>query len=192
MDQSNAHEFEKQITWIQGEVMSRISAAGKLLVIGTRMAPVDLYSELQNPGWYPDDESPWTYFAQPAVLEFHEDPARWVTLWPRTSEPEAGVKNQLPDEDGLYPKWDGPRLNKKRSRMQPRVWAMVFMQQQVVDDAIFPSEAVNGCINGARMAGLLTPEQGWRKAGMAGLYVVAGLDPAMVGNTAAVVMGVDR
>lgn len=69
---------------------------------------------------------------------------------------------------------------------------MVYMQQQVLEDAIFPPEAVNGCINSARMAGVLTPEQGWRKEGMAGLYVVAGLDPAMVGNTAVVVMAVDR
>jgi len=46
VDNTNAHEFDKQINWIQGEVMSRISASGTLLVVGTRMAPVDLYSEL--------------------------------------------------------------------------------------------------------------------------------------------------
>lgn len=194
VDGNNAHEYEKQITWIQNEVTSRISASGMLLVVGTRMAPVDLYSELQNPAWYPDEESPWTYFAQPAVLQFAEDPKDWTTLWPRTSEPEPGAKGDqlLPDEDGLFPKWDGPRLAKKRGRMSPRSWSMVYMQQQVIDDAIFPQEAVNGCINGHRMAGLLTPEQGHRKEGMAGLYVVAGLDPAMAGNTAAVVMAVDR
>lgn len=44
VDGANSHEYEKQITWIQNEVLSRISASGKLLVIGTRMAPVDLYS----------------------------------------------------------------------------------------------------------------------------------------------------
>jgi len=194
VDGTNAHEFDKQIDWITGEVMSRLSASGVLLVVGTRMAPVDLYSELQNPAYYPDEESPWTYFAQPAVLEFADDPADWVTLWPRSSEPEAGAKahRAIPGEDGLYPKWDGEALAKRRSRMPPRKWAMVYMQQQVVDDAIFPTEAVNGCINGARMAGPLTPETGWRKEGMAGLYIVAGLDPAMAGNTAAVVMGVDR
>lgn len=194
VDGTNAHEFDKQIDWITGEVMSRLSASGVLLVVGTRMAPVDLYSELLNPGHYPDEESPWTYFAQPAVLEFHDDPDQWVTLWPRSSEPEAGAKGDraLPDGDGLFPKWDGPALSKRRSRMPPRRWAMVYMQQQVVDDAIFPTEAVNGCVDGTRNFGPLSVEAGHRKEGMAGLYVVAGLDPAMAGNTAAVVMGVDR
>jgi hypothetical protein len=194
VDGTNAHEFDKQIDWISGEVMSRLSASGVLLVVGTRMAPVDLYSELLKPEHYPDEESPWTYFAQPAVLEFADDPKDWVTLWPRSSEPEAGAKGDraIPGEDGLWPKWDGAALAKRRSRMPPRKWAMVYMQQQVVDDAIFPTEAVNGCINSMRMPGLLTPETGWRKEGMAGLYVVAGLDPAMAGNSAAVVMGVDR
>jgi hypothetical protein len=43
------------------------------------------------------------------------------------------------------------------------------------------------------MTGVLAPAQpGGRPEGMAGLYIVAGLDPAMAGNTAAVVMGVDR
>lgn len=194
VDGTNAHEFDKQIDWITGEVMSRLSASGVLLVVGTRMAPVDLYSELLNPQHYPDDESPWTYFAQPAVLEFADSPKDWITLWPRSSEPEAGAKGHRaePDEHGLYPKWDGEALAKRRSRMPPRKWAMVYMQQQVVDDAIFPTEAVNGCINNMRVHGPLTVEAGWRKEGMAGLYVVAGLDPAMAGNTAAVVMGVDR
>jgi hypothetical protein len=193
VDGTNAHEFEKQISWIQGEVMSRLSASGTLLVVGTRMAPVDLYSELQNPAWYPEEESPWTYFAQPAVLEFADDPKDWLTLWPRSNEPEPGIKVQTPDEDGYYPKWDGTRLAKKRARMSPRKWAMVYMQQQVVENATFPQEAVNGCVNAQRMAGVLVPGQtGGRPEGMAGLYVVAGLDPAMAGNTAAVVMGVDR
>lgn len=194
VDGTNAHEFDKQIDWITGEVMSRLSASGVLLVVGTRMAPVDLYSELLNPAYYPDEESPWTYFAQPAVLEFAEKPEDWVTLWPRSNEPEAGAKGHraVQDENGLYPKWDGEALSKRRSRMPPRKWAMVYMQQQVVDDAIFPTEAVNGCINAMRNPGLLYPEAGWRPEGMAGLYVVAGLDPAMAGNSAAVVMGVDR
>jgi hypothetical protein len=195
VDHTNAHEFEKQIEWIQTEVMSRLTPTGKLLVVGTRMAPLDLYSELQKPEHYPDEESPWTYLAQPAVLEFDEDPAKWVTLWPKSNVPAIGAKPEdlIPDEDGYYPKWDGVHLAKRRARMQPRTWAMVFMQQQVVDDSTFPQEAVNGCVNGQRMAGRMVPEgTGHRPQGMAGMYVVAGLDPAMAGNTAAVVMGVDR
>lgn len=83
-----------------------------MIIIGTRMAPQDLYNEIQNPNLYPDETSPWTYFAQPAVLEFHEDPNQWVTLWPKTNVPEVtrGARKSQADESGLYPKWDGPRL----------------------------------------------------------------------------------
>jgi len=52
-----------------------------------------------------------------------------VTLWPRSNEPEPGVKDQVPDADGLFPKWDGPRLAKKRARVLPRNWSMIYMQQ---------------------------------------------------------------
>jgi hypothetical protein len=195
IDHTNAHEFTKQIDWIQSQVLSRVGNSGRVIVVGTRIAAVDLYSELQRPEHYPDEESPWTYFAQPAVLEFDDDPAKWLTLWPKSNLPEGGAKGHRaePGEDGLYPKWDGEALNKRRSRMLPRNWSMIYMQQHVPEDAIFPQEAVNGCINGQRIAGVLVPGQpGGRVEGMAGLYVVAGLDPAMVGNTAAVVMGVDR
>ena len=36
--------MRKQIEWLQSEVMSRISASGSLLVVGTRLASRDLYS----------------------------------------------------------------------------------------------------------------------------------------------------
>lgn len=194
VDGTNAHEFEKQISWIQGEVMSRLSGSGVLLIVGTRMAPVDLYSEIQKPHYYPDEVSPWTYLAQPAVLEFADETKDWVTLWPKSNEMEPGAKGDraLADENGLYPKWDGPALAKRRARLSPRRWAMIYQQQQVQEDSIFPVEAVNGCVDGSRMTGPLSPETGHRKEGMAGLYVVGGLDPAMAGNTAAVCYAVDR
>ncbi len=45
--------------WIQSEVMSRIDEdGGKLLLIGTRLRPRDLYSELRDPMRYPDETSP--------------------------------------------------------------------------------------------------------------------------------------
>lgn len=159
IDHTNAHEYEKQIDWIQGQVLSRVGNAGTVLVVGTRIAPVDMYAELQRPEYYPDEESPWTYFAQPAVLEFADDPKDWITLWPRSNQPEAGAKGARsePDADGYYPKWDGAALSKRRSRMLPRNWSMIYMQQQVVEDATFPQEAVNGCINKQRMAGVLVP-----------------------------------
>lgn len=192
VDHTNAHEYEKQIDWIQSEVMSRIdNDNGRLLVVGTRLRPKDLYSELRDPMRYPDETSPWTYFAQPAVLDFAEDPKDWVTLWPKTNMAPVSGKGE-PDEDGLYTKWDGPALNKKRGRMSPNLWAMVYQQQQVHEDSAFPSEAIKGVINGARNFGIIPKgKSGVRWNGMDGLIVIAGLDPAGSGFTAAVCLALD-
>ena len=192
VDHTNAHEYEKQIDWIQSEVMSRIdNDGGKLLVVGTRLRPKDLYSELRDPMRYPDETSPWTYFAQPAVLEFNDDPKDWKTLWAKTNMPPVSGKG-IPDENGLYVKWDGDALFKKRGRMSPNLWAMVYQQQQVHEDAVFPGDAVKGVINGARNIGVIPKNKaGNRPEGMDGLVVVAGLDPAMAGYTACVCLAID-
>lgn len=192
VDHTNAHEYERQIDWIQSEVMSRIdNDGGRLLVIGTRLRPKDLYSELRDEARYPDETSPWTYFAQPAVLEFDEDPNKWVTLWAKTNIAPVSGKG-VPDENGLYAKWDGPSLNKKRSRISPNLWAMVYQQQQVHEDSAFPTAAVKGVINGARNFGVIPRgKNGVRYNGMDGLIVVAGLDPAGSGYTAAVCLAID-
>ena len=194
VDLTNAHEFEKQIDWLQSEVISRISASGSMLVVGTRLASKDLYRELRDEHRYPDEASPWSYLSMPAVLEFNDREEDWVTLWPRSNQPEPGskIETQEADENGLYAKWDGPRLSKKRRRVSPRAWAMVYQQQQVSEDAIFSPEAVKAAINGNRMAGPIPKGMvGQRLNGMDGLIIVAGLDPATSGHTAAVVMGLD-
>lgn len=194
VDLTNAHEYEKQIEWLQSEVISRLADSGTLIVIGTRLASKDLYSELRDPSRYPDEASPWTYFAMPAVLEFADDPKDWKTLWAKTNMAPVGSKGEdrEPDAEGLFPKWDGPRLFKKRGRMSPRTWAQVYQQAQVSSDAIFTHEAVTKAINGNRLAGRIPQGMhGCRPNGMEGLIVMAGLDPAMAGHTAAVCIGLD-
>lgn len=188
---SNAHEYEKQIEWVTAEVLTRLNDNGKLLVVGTRMAPQDLYSELRDPARWPDG-SPWTYFSQPAVLEFADNPKDWKTLWPRSNQPRPGYTDP-PDADGLYPAWDGVALHRRRAVVQPRTWAMVYQQQQVVDDAVFPADAVRASVNGMRHPGRIpVGATNCRPNGMEGLYVIGGLDPAGSGHTAFVAMAVDR
>jgi hypothetical protein len=66
------------------------------------------------------------------------------------------------------------------------------MKQQVSEDAIFHPDAVRASINGNRLAGVMPKGMAnCRPEGMDGLIVVAGLDPAMAGHTAAVVVGLD-
>ena len=194
VDLTNAHEYEKQIDWLQSEVISRISASGSMLVVGTRLASKDLYRELRDESRYPDEASPWSYLSMPAVLEFADKEPDWVTLWPRSNQPEPGSKIETQDADaeGYFAKWDGPRLSKKRRRVSPRAWAMVYQQQQVSEDAVFNPEMIKAAINGNRMAGPIPKGMvNQRTNGMDGLIIVAGLDPATSGHTAAVVMGLD-
>jgi hypothetical protein len=194
VDLTNAHEYEKQINWLQSEVISRVSANGSMLVVGTRLSSKDLYRELQDDGRYPDEKSPWTYLSMPAVLDFKDKEEDWVTLWPKSNQPEAGVKmeDQKQDENGLFAKWDGSRLAKKRRRVSPKAWAMVYQQQQVSDDAVFSPDSVKAAINGNRLCGPIPRGMVNQRAdGMNGLVIVAGLDPATSGHTAAVVIGLD-
>jgi hypothetical protein len=197
VDHTNHQQFESQITWIQNQVGSRVAdAGGRMLLIGTRMETVDLYSEILKPSYYTEGESPWTYLTQPAVLEFADDPTDWVTLWPRTNRPPVTIaarKLVQQDEHGLWPMWDGLALAKKRRKMSPRNWSMVYMQDQVADDAVFKQEDVQGCVDRARYPGRMFDGQSQhRRYGMDGLLVVAGLDPAAAGCTAMVVIGLDR
>lgn len=194
----NAHEFEKQIDWIQREVINRLTyPGGVLLLVGTRLAPVELYSEIQKPEWYgQDEESPWTYLTQPAVLEFAESVDDWSVLAPWTNRPPVSLgarKLVEPNEEGLYPWHSGKSLARRRATSSPQNWKMVYQQEQVVEDAIFPADKVAASIDGMRAAGLMSPgAPGHRAHGMDGLYVVGGFDPAITGYAASLVLGVDR
>ena len=184
---ANAHEWEKQIKWLQQEVITRLGKNGKLLIVGTRIASNDLYRELRNPEHWSGGKSPFTYLAMPAVLETHDDPKDWVTLWARSDRPWDGDDDTTPDSDGLFPKWDGPTLFQRRSEVTPSTWAMVYQQQDVEDDSIFPPLAVTGCVNGMRKIGPLNFKAPGHPDG--GTFrIVMGIDPAMAGATAAVIV----
>jgi hypothetical protein len=187
---ANAHEWEKQIKWLQQEVITRLGKNGKLLVVGTRLASNDLYRELRNPEHWSGGASPFTYLAMPAVLKFDNDPEKWETLWAKSDRPWDGEEDAEPDENGLYPKWDGPTLFTRRSEVTPSTWAMVYQQQDVEDDSIFPPLAVTGCINGMRHVGPLRFKAPGHPDG--GTFrIVMGIDPAMTGATAAVIIAAD-
>lgn len=193
----NAHEYEKQMDWLQREVYNRLSyPGGRILLVGTRLAPVDLYGEIIKDEYYGEESSPWTYLTQPAVLEFGDTSDDWITLWPKTNRPPVSIAGRqlvVQDEDGMWPMWTGEALRKRRAAMSPRNWALVYMQESMVEDAIFPMAAVMGSTDKMRAAGPMTRgAPGHRANGMDGLYIVGGFDPAITGNSAAVVMGVDR
>lgn len=182
---ANAHEWEKQLEWLQKEVITRLGRHGRLIIVGTRVAPIDLYKMIRDPGQWSGGVSPFTYCAMPAVLEFDEDPKNWKTLWAETDQQENAKDDPLPN--GNYPKWDGPSLFKRRSQVSPSVWAMVYQQEDVQEDSIFSPTCVAGSVNGMRKRGPLKAGTPGHPQYVENSYTVIGLDPAMSGATAAVV-----
>jgi hypothetical protein len=189
---SNANDFERQIKWLTQDVRSRLNPTGKLIIVGTRVASVDLYKELRNPDRYPGGLVPWTYLAMPALLAADEDPDKWETLWPASDQPFDGQAETDKNEDGLYPRWNGRNLYNERQSMDASTWALIYQQQDISDDAVFDPVCVRGSIDGMRKSGRLTPGHPGHPKDLNGFSIICGLDPAMVGDTAAVCYAIDR
>ena len=187
---ANAHEWEQQINWLQKEVITRLGKNGKLLVVGTRIAANDLYKELRNPKHWSGGKTPFTYMGMPAVLEYSEKPEDWVTLWKESDVPWDG-DSDTPQENGYYPKWDGSALNRRRSEVTPSTWALVYQQEDIMEDSIFPPALVQGATNGMRKRGPLKNGAAGHPSQVEG-YTIIGFDPAMTGNSAFVVTTYNR
>ena len=187
---ANAHEWEKQIEWLQKEVITRLGRHGKLLIVGTRVAPIDLYKMIRDPDQWTGGKTPFTYMAMPSVLEFDEDPKNWKTLWPWTDRAEG--EQDEPNEQGLYPKWDGPSLFTRRSEVAPSVWAMVYQQEDVQSDSIFSPTIVAGCVNGMRKRGPLRKDTAGHPKNIDSTYTIIGFDPAVTGRSAFVAVSYNR
>ena len=190
IDNTNVHDYEKQIPWLLSIVGSRLAPrSGRLLVVGTRIAARDLYSELRNPERYYGGKQPWTYLLQPAVLEYADDPAGWRTLWPYADSP--ADPDEVPGPDGLYRRWDGETLAEVRDALPPSEWSRVYQQEQVAEDNVFKPEWVNGACSMYAAGTLPDDPKTGRPGGMNGLRIIAGLDPAVAGYEAAVCVGLD-
>jgi hypothetical protein len=174
IDADNSREVETQLRKINRDISSRLPSdqegGGLLAVLGTRVAPMDVYRVL-NDLEDGDQRKVYSYLRMPAVLDYGDgDSKTWTTLWPE--------------------KWSGPSLSRRRVDAG---WNLYYQQLDVDDDMTFKAEAVNASVNGNRFPGPMTAEgMGHRPGGMEGLYVSIGLDPAASGNTAMIVAGLDR
>ena len=192
IDDNNAHAYAKQFDWLTRTVLSR-NKTGIVALVGTRVAPMDLYSHVLNDDIYITGKSPWTVLRTPAVLEYAEDPKDWVTLWPKSSQPLDENLEAEPDKDGLYPAWDGPSCAEARADNRPMIWALVWQQQQTSDDMTFSSQCVRGCVEGRRKAGpLKAGAWGHPKFGAEGMQVMGSIDPAGTGEAFILIYALDR
>ncbi len=188
---TNAGEPNKMAFRIAQDVASRLTT-GKLVIVGTRVGPTDLYEYLLDDENF-NGRSPWTHLKQPMVSKFAEDPADWETIWPRSTERMDENDEVAADENGLYPAWDGPACARKRGEVGPKVWALLYQQEAVADDSTFRPECVLGSVTRRRKPGPLSAGAiDHPRAGMQGMYVIASMDPAMTGDTFSLVMAVDR
>jgi hypothetical protein len=205
VDKKNVRQWEAQKEWLDTEPATRLGTVGKFLVIGTRMAPVDLYSELMNPEHYTSGNPPWNYLASPAILEFGEaeDGSDHKTLWPysdrsRLSSAADGdacscgqpycVAGLELDGEQVYPWWDGLHIQQMRDGLPSSRFALVYQQSGVLEDAIFPEHALEESTNNRRMPGLMQPDTvGHPPGGMHGMRVIATCDPAVKGAAAIIV-----
>ncbi len=187
---ANASEWPKQMEWIRQEVGTRLGPGGQLLVVGTRVASTDLYSELLNEEHYTDGLVPWTSLVMPAVLEYAESEEDWRTLWPWSEMPFTDADE--PNEDGDYPRWTGSRLARVRNEVGPRKWSLVYQNVGVEEDSTFDPVCVQGSVDGMRKAGPLNPELKGHPERVEGFYRICSMDPAIAGNTAAVAYAVDK
>lgn len=211
VDTTNVAEHAKQLKWLRSMVESRLEAGGKLLVIGTRVASMDLYSELRNPENYANGSVPWTYLASPAILYEGETPDQHVTLWPRAQHPWVHPDDLELDGcmcgnnpactegfewggERVYAKWDGVHLEAgPRASNSATDWALVYQQSGISEDATFPEHAVQKSISGARLCGILHADRvGYPIGGMHDKYVIAGLDPSVKGFAGIVAGAVSR
>ena len=192
VDDGNASAFASQFNWLNRTVLSR-NKTGIVALIGTRVAALDLYRHVQNPDLYVTGESPWTVLKSPAVLEFAEDPKDWVTLWPKSSQALDENNEDEPDEDGMYPAWDGKALASVRADNNPQTWAMVYQQQDVSEDMTFHPTCVRGSVDGRRKPGpLVAGAWGHPKDGMEGKRIIGSIDPAGTGEAFVLIYAVDR
>ena len=192
-DPKNVAQWEQHLDWVNEVVQSRLSN-GRILVVGTRVAPTDLSSALRDGDNFLSGKSPWSYLGQPAVLEYHDDPNDWVTLWPKSTTPlDVEDESIQPDENGLWPVWDGPKLADVRESIRPRSWALLYMQQPIGDDSVFSMACVNGSIDRRRKPGPLRPgELGGRVHGLEGTNRILSIDPAGTGEGFMLAYAVDR
>lgn len=186
---ANAHEWGKQMNWLTKMVITRIKT-GILAIVGTRVESIDLYKVIRDPKQWSGDASPFTYFAQPAVLEFAEKKEDWVCLWPESEMPDG--EDEEPKENGLYQMWDGPALFARRSEVPLSTWSMVYQQDDISDDSIFSPICVQGSVQGMRRVGNLNPLAPRQPTNIESMYTIVSMDPAMAGASGFVAMSYNR
>lgn len=122
---------EKQMDWVQIEASSRLVEDGVLICIGTHMAEGDIYTKLEELGFFDK------VIKMPAITELEDGSER--ALWPE--------------------KYPLTRLHNIRDKRTPRIWSLVFQQNPLPEvGSVFTMEAIEGCFDTTRYIGHIPPK----------------------------------
>lgn len=180
---ANVNGYENHAATLSREADSRLRPAGEwgeddeggmLLILGTRVGPVDVYSHLRDNAMDANEEPGYTYFSQPAILEnefLGKD--KWVVLWPERMSPKVIARRRAGYAD-------------------VRQFQLIYQQSDIDDKAPFPAGCVDASIERGRFPGLLDASNpACPDRGMLGMRVVGGVDPATSGGTAMVIIAAE-
>lgn len=158
-------EIEKQLTYLQLEVRSRLTEAGLMVIIGTYIAEAGLYQRLEELGFCD------RIIKLPAI--FSSD---------HTEVLSDGTEVSWKAGESLWPERHSIRkLEKLRDRTDKRIWELSYQQNPLPSvGAVFNQQMIEGCYNKDRYIGHV-PE---------GCTLVAGVDPSVSNYTAGVVFAV--
>lgn len=212
VDETNVSAYQKQIGWLTRTVLSRLELGGKIIIVGTRIASIDLYSELMREENYANGRVPWTHLASPAILEEGATAEEHKTLWPYADAPwvprdrdgalgdtcicgkEECSDGVIVDGETVYARWDGEHLELgPRADNTETMWSLVYQQKSVSSSATFPEHAIKKATNGLRLCGRLEHDRvGHPFGGMHGKYVIGACDPSISGFAGLLIYAVDR
>lgn len=164
-------------SWFLQEASSR-AHRGEILVVGTRIHPQDNFRSWRN-AWKDDPHARFVDIPAIALDEEGNEYSTWMDYWPLDGSMVWDEFNQVE----RYQK--GMRdIRKEMESLGEWRWRLVYQQEDVGDDAtIFTKEMIDRALELGedRMLGQVEPHE----------ILILGVDPALSGRAAAVVLAYD-
>ena len=146
---------ENLVTFFRQEISTRVSKQGKIIIVGTRVGPGDVYETLLREDLVDD------YINIPAIDELGN------SYWPATYKPD-GSRTLSPNGDAIG--WSLEDLAKRRRQVGEEIWARVYMQKATSRTGrTFEESTLEACKDPLQSINSEAPYRG----------MILGLDPAL-------------
>src|SRR3990172_7215943 len=175
---------DKLLRWLQQAVLTRVYPEQKVVILGSRLGPTDIYARLLEDPEFED----WPVVKYPAVMDacracLTKKRRRDGVILCRHAEKNRMLVPELKDHTGKVV-WNYKGLVKRRKEAGPNVWATSYMMQEGdFRPAIFKKDSIEACKHLDYAIGEVPPQV---------TDVFVGVDPAISAYCAMVVWGLDR